>query len=267
MYAKNFTYDGTTLSSLGYTLCSFDNGSDRATGSEITFSTVALNKGNKYLLADYKYDKCLETTLYICKNPCNHSAQSDLIITPAEFSTLSRWLNKKNYRPLIFDATGWTDIIFEASFNVAAVLVGGDIYGLELQMTTNRPFAIKSAVTKTLTFTAASQAQTFNDDSDEIGFIYPTSMEVTCGAAGTLTLTNAIENRTTTVENCAANEKITFAYPVISSSSSGHTTLLNDFNYIFPRVANTSSSKVNSITASMACTVVIIYNPIIKIAV
>ena len=92
-------------------------------------------------------------------------------------------------------------------------------------------------------------------------------MEVTCGAAGTLTLTNAIENRTTTVENCVANEKITFAYPVISSSSSGHTTLLNVFNYIFPRVANTSSSKVNSITASMVCTVVIIYNPIIKIAV
>ena len=267
MYCRDFTYDGTTLSSLGYTLCSFDNGGERATGSEITFSTTPINKGAKHLLANYKYDKCLETTLYICKNPCGVEAQNDLIISPSEFSTLSRWLNKKNFRPLVFNATGWTGITFEASFNVAAVLVGGDMYGLELTMMTNKPFAMLAEVTTNLTFTSDALTRTFNDTSDEIGFIYPTSMEVTCGASGNLSITNAIENRTTVVKNCAANEKITFAYPSISTSNSSHTTLLDDFNYVFPRVANSSASKVNSITASMACTMVIKYRPIIKIAV
>lgn len=267
MYCKNFTYDGTTLSSLGYTLCSFDNGENRASGSEITFSTVAQNKGEKYLLADYKYDNCLSATLYICKNPCNVSAQTGLILTPSEISTLSRWLNKKEFRPLSFDATGWTNIILEASFNVSAVEVGGDVYGLELQMTTNKPFAMKSSVTKTLTFTAANQTQTFSDDSDEIGFIYPTSVQVTCGASGNLSLANALEGRTTVVNNCSSGEVITFTYPTLSSSASGHTALTDDFNYVFPRVANTSTSRANSVTASMACTVVITYNPIIKIVI
>lgn len=265
MYCKNFTYDGTALSSLGYVVCSFDNGGDRAVGSKISFSTVATNKGAKYLLADYKYDECLTTTLYICKNPCNVSSQSSLKLTPSDISSLSRWLNKKSFRPMIFDATNWTDIIFEASFNISAVEIGGDIYGLELEMVTNKPFAMKSAVTKTLSFTSANQTLTFTDDSDEIGFIYPTSCEVTCGASGTLTLTNTVENRATTVTNCSSGEKITFTYPTLSTNNASHTTLVENFNFIFPRVANTAASKTNSITASMACTVVIVYNPIVKI--
>lgn len=264
MYATNFTYDGTTLASLGCVLCQFDNGSERAVGSEITFDTVAVNKGNKYALADYKYENCLSTTLYICKNPCTHSEQDDLIISPSEMSTLSRWLNKKTFKPMIFDATDWTDIIFEASFNVSAVYVGADIYGLELSMKTNRPYAIKAEVTQTLSFTAGNLTKQFNDTSDEIGFIYPNSVEVTCGSAGNLSLTNAIENRTTTVKNCTANEKITFTYPSISSTVAAHD-LADDFNYIFLRVANTASSRVNAITASMPCTVVLKYNPVIKV--
>ena len=267
MYVKDFTYDGTTLSTLGYVVCSFDNGGERATGSEITFATAPINKGARHLLADYKYDKCLETTLYICKSPCNIDEQEDLSISPTEFSTLARWLNKKAFRPLVFDATDWTGITFEASFNVSAVLVGGEMYGLELAMKTNKPFAMLAEVTTTLTFTAGDLTKSFNDTSDEIGFIYPTSVEVTCAADGNLSLTNAIENRTTLVKNCVSGEKITFAYPSISTSRSGHTTLLDDFNYIFPRVANSAVSKANSITASMACTMVIKYRPIIKIVI
>lgn len=266
MYVKDFTYDGTTLSTLGYTVCSFDNGGERATGSEISFSTVPVQKGAKQLLADYKYDKCLEATFYICKSPCV-SEQKDMIITPEQFSTLARWLNKKTFRPLVFDATGWTDITFEASFNVSAVLVGGDMYGIELSMKTNRPFAVKAEVTSTLTFTSDALTKTLNDTSDEIGYIYPSSVEVTCGASGNLSITNALENRITIVKNCSANEKITFTYPSIASSNSGHTTLLDDFNYIFPRVANSAVSRANAITVSMACTMVIKYRPIIKIVV
>lgn len=267
MYCKNFTYDGISLSSLGYTLCSFDNGGERANGSEITFSTTPVNKGAKHLLADYKYDKCLETTLYICKTPCTVEEQKNLIISPSEFSALSRWLNKKTFRPLVFDATNWTDITFEASFNVSAVLVGGDMYGLELTMMTNRPFAVGAEVTKTLSFALGELTKSFNDISDEIGYIYPSSVEVTCGSSGNFSMINAIENRTTIVNNCTSGEKITFAYPSITSSNNGHTTLLDDFNYIFPRVANSSSSRANAITVSMPCSVVIKYKPIIKIAI
>jgi len=266
MYAKDFTYDGTTLSSLGYTLCSFGDERDAAMGSKISFSTVAVNKGERYLLADYKYDECLTTTLQICKNPCNIGSQNNLKISPSEISTLSRWLNKKSFRQMKFDATGWTDVIFEASFNISAIEVGGDIYGLELEMVTNRPFAVKSPVAKVMVFTEANQTQSFTDDSDEIGYIYPASVSVTCGLSGTLTLVWNMENRTTAVGNCTTNEVITFTYPTLASSNSSHTTLVDDFNFVFPRVANTAASRTNYVTASMPCTVVITYSPIVKVA-
>lgn len=264
MYATNFTYDGVTLASKGYILCEFSSGDNTRSGSKISFQTVPVNKGQKVLMADARYDECLTTTLHICKNMCNISNQENLKLTPAEVSDLSRWLNKKAFKSMIFDATGWSDIIFEASFNISTVEIGGEIYGLELEMITNRPFAVKTERTVTLTFTAGAQTQTFEDTSDEIGYIYPNSLEVTCGANGNLNF-NLEADRRTIVNNCTSGEKITFTYPTISSSNDEHTTLFDDFNYVFPRISNTAEERTVEVITSMACTMVIKYNPIIKV--
>ena len=264
MYAKDFTYDGTTLSSLGYTLCEFGSGDNTRSGSTISFSTVPIDKGQRYLLADAKYENCLTTTLQICKNMCNVSDQDNLKMTPTEVSSLSRWLNKKEFRPMVFNATGWTDIIFEASFNISAIEIGGDIYGLQLEMVTNRPFATKALTTKTLYFITGSLSQPLLDDSDEIGYIYPDQVKITLGAAGNLTLTSTIEGRISRFNNCANEEVITINYPAISTSVASHA-IQDDFNYIFPRVANTAVARTDTFTASLPCTVEIKYKPILKV--
>ena len=264
MYATNFTYDGVTLASKGYILCDFGSGDNTRPGSNISFSTVPTDKGQKFLLADAKYENCLTTTLYICKDMCNVSNQDNLKLTPADVSALSRWLNKKSFRPMIFDATGWSDIIFEASFNISAMEIGGDIYGLELEMVTNRPFATKALTTKTLTFATASATQTLEDTSDEIGYIYPDQVKITLGSAGNLTLSESIEGRSSVFNNCANSEVITINYPTITTSATGHA-IQNDFNYVFPRVANSASVRTDTWTASLPCTVEIKYKPIMKI--
>lgn len=264
MYATNFTYDGVTLASKGYILCNFGNGDETRPGSNITFSTVPMDKGQRFLLADAKYENCLTTTLQICKTMCNVSNQNNLKITPTEVSAISRWLNQKEYKPMIFDATGWTNITFEASFNVSAIEIGGEIYGLELEMVTNKPFATLSQVTKTLTFASANSTQTLEDTSDEVGYIYPDQVKITLSAAGNLTLSESIEGRQTKINNCANGEVITITYPTLSSSVSAHA-IQNDFNFVFPRVANSQSVRTDTWTASQPCVVEIKYKPIVKV--
>lgn len=264
MYAINFTYDGVTLASKGYMLCDFGSGDNTRPGSVITFSTAPTDKGQRFLLADTKYETCLTTTLSICKNPCNINSQDNLKLSPTEVSELSRWLNKKDYRPMIFDATGWSDIIFEASFNVSAIEIGGEIFGLELEMVTNRPFATKSQVTRTLTFTSGALSQTLEDISDEIGYIYPDQVKITLGSAGNLTLSESLESRQSVFNNCANSEVITINYPTISSNVSTHT-IQDDFNYVFPRIANSNLQRTDTWTASLPCTIEFKYRPIMKV--
>ena len=264
MYALDFSYDGITLSSMGYILCDFGSGDQTRPGSRISFSTVPINKGQKFLMADAKYEECLTTTLQICKNMCNISDQDDLILSPTDISALSRWLNKKQFKPMIFDADGWEDIIFEASFNVSTIEMGGNVYGIELEMVTNRPFATKGQITSTLTFTTENLEQELEDISDEIGYIYPDSYKITMGATGNLTIATAIEERETKISNCTNGEVITIAYPVVSTNNSSHD-IQNDFNYVFPRVANSATERTDTITVNQPCTIEIKYKPIIKV--
>lgn len=265
MFATDFTYDGVTLSSKGYMLCEFGSGNDTRAGSRISFTTVPIDKGQRFLLADAHYDECLTTTLHICKDLCTISNQDNLKLSPADVSALSRWLNQKEFKTMIFDATGWSDVIFEASFNISTIEIGGDIYGLELEMVTNRPFAVKSQVTKTLTFVSGSLSKTLEDTSDEIGYIYPDSYKITMGATGNLTITTAIESRQTKIDNCTNGEVITIAYPAISTSVSAHV-IQDDFNYVFPRVANSSAVRTDTITVNQPCVIEIKYKPIIKVS-
>lgn len=269
MYAKNFTYDNVTLSSLGYVLCDFENGSDRGTGSEITFTTIPTDKGHKHLMVDYKYDNCLTTTLFICKNPCNVGDQANLVLSPTDVSSLMRWLNKKEFRPLYFDATNYTDILFNATFNVSAVYIGGEIYGLELEMITDMPFAQLAIVSTTLEFSYANQSLQLKDTSDEIGYIYP-SVIVTCGASGELKLTNYLENRVTKITGCSQGEIIAMDYPTVTQltvppAEPFNHDLADCFNYVYFRIANTNATRFNVISCSMPARVQIIYRPIIKI--
>lgn len=269
MYAKDFYYDGVTLSSLGYVLCSFDGGSDRGVGSEISFVTIPTQRGAKQWLADYKYENCLSTTLYICKDPCHIGSQEDLILSPEDVSSMMRWLNRKEFKPFIFNNPDYSDITFNATFNVSAVYIGDEIFGLELQMTTDAPFATKPRVSYILEFTSPNQTLQLKDVSDEVGYVYP-RMIVTCGASGELRIHNALEDRTTIVKNCSEGEIIAFELPEISQLSLPPAEpfdhdLANDFNYVFPRIANTYYDRFNPITCSMPATIQISYEPIIKI--
>ena len=267
MIVTDFEYDGLLLSDFGCIMCSFEStGLETVTnGSNITFNTSPIFKGSKHVLTDTKYDECLTTTFEICKNPCLTDEFNDMKFTIEEVANMTRWLNRKEFLKFKLIKEGYENIYFEGSFNVNRKLLGSDVVGFELTLTTNRPFGMYEPIKKTFKITKNNQIEIFKDISDEIGFIYP-KVEITCNTNGTLKIHNAIEDRDTIIKNCKSGEVITMEYPIISSSLSSHA-IQNDFNFNFFRVANTYQERGNKLTFSIPCTMKIFYQPIRKVGV
>lgn len=264
---ENFEYDGLMLSDFGCIMCTFNNnGLETVTnGSNITFNTSPILNGDKHVLTGTKYNECLTTNFQICKNPCYHTTQQEMYFTVDEEVALMRWLNRKEFLKFKLIKEGYENIYFNGSFNIQKLVTGSDIVGFELNLVTNRPFAIYEDIKKTFTIIKNNQVEVFRDISDEIGYIYP-KVEITCSTTCDLVIHNELENRDTVIKNCIAGETIKMNYPVISSSISSHK-IQNDFNYNFFRIANTYKERTNKITFSHPCTMKISYNPIRKVGI
>ena len=264
MKAYDFEYDNLSLSSFGYTLCNFGSKGLQtiSNGSMITFNTVSTLNGAKHELTSVEYENCLETVLQICKNPCG---TDDFEMTIDELRILSRWLNRKGFYKFKILSDGYLDIYFEASFNISKIEIDGRLYGLELELKTNRPFALQEPKKETVKNLVSNGKHSVTDYSDVEGYIYP-EVEITLNESGNLSIYNAIENRTTYIANCVAGEVIKMNYPIIESSIVDHK-IQNDFNWNFFRIANTFKNKVNELTISLPCTMKITYSPTIKVGI
>lgn len=264
MEAYDFEYDGLNLSDIGFIICKFDS-TDLETitnGSQITFNTIPTRNGAKYELVSSEYTECLETTFQICKNPCEHQ---ELDISVEELRFLMKWLNRKEFHKFKLHKIGYDDLYFEASFHISKIVYGDKLYGLELNMHTNRPYALQDSKTILINNTITNGVHTILDPSDEEGYIYP-FMEIIINKAGNLSIYNALEPRTTTINNCKVGEIITLDYPTIETSLNSHN-IQNDFNWNFFRIANTFQTGKNDLTISLPCTIKMTYSPIIKIGI
>lgn len=146
MKASDFIYDGKKLSDFGFTICKFGSGglNTVSNGSKIMFNTVSSLGGSKHHLTSVQYDDCLEATIQICKFSCSDNVKE---ISSSEFRNLTKWLNRKKFLKLKILDEDYIDLYFEASFNVSKIELDGKLYGLELEVTTNRPFALKEPKT------------------------------------------------------------------------------------------------------------------------
>lgn len=262
MKAFDFEYANKNLSDFGLIICNFgDKGIDTVSdGSEITFNTVSIQNGVKSELVSTVYESNLETTLQICKYSCTGGMQE---ITATEHRELTKWLSRKRFLKFKILDEDNIDLYHEAIINVGKIELDGKLMGLELSVTTNRPFALKEPKNITIKNTEQNGKHSINDISHEEGHIYPYT-EITLTSGGNLNIHNAIENRDTYIANCVAGEVITMDYPIIQSSISSHN-IQNDFNWNFFRVANTFENSRNDLTISLPCIIKIKYSPIVKV--
>lgn len=262
MKANDFEFNGKRLSDFGFIICNFgDLGLNTVSnGSYITFNTTPSLDGAIYRLTSTIYDECLETTIQICKNPCTGNISE---ISSTELRELMKWLNRKTFLKLKFLSEEYIDTYCEAIINVSRIEIDGKVYGLELEIKTNRPFMLKEPRIIKINNTEVDGKHSINDTSYEEGHIYPKT-EIVISEDGDLNIYNAIEDRTTFIKNCVQGEVISMDYPVISSSISSHN-IQNDFNWNFFRVANTYDNSRNDLTISLPCSIKIEYSPIVKV--
>ena len=264
MKAFDFEFDGHSLSDFGFIICRFGSEGLQtvSNGSQITFNTVSTQNGSKHELTSTEYKDCLKSNFQICKNICNFGNSE---ISVDELRVLSRWLNREKFCKFKILNNEYLDIYFEASFNINKIEIDGKLYGLELNLITNRPFALQEPKNIILEHEDINEAKTVVDLSDIEGYIYP-EIEIIVNESGNLSIHNDIEDRTTYIANCVSGEKINMNYPMIKSSISSHQ-IQNDFNWNFFRIANTLRNNINTLTISLPCTISITYSPTVKVGI
>ena len=262
MKAFDFEYDNRKLSDFGFIICTFGSkGLETVSnGSQITFNTISALGGSKHELISTEYEDCLGTTIQICKNSC---AGDVMEISSIEFREMTRWLNRKKFLKFKILDENYIDLFYEAIINVSRIEMDGKLVGLELEIFTNRPFALKEPRIINIKNLVENGKYSLNDTSYEEGYIYPHT-EIIISESGDLKIHNAIENRDTYIANCVAGEIITMDYPVIQSSISSHN-IQNDFNWNFFRVANTFDNSRNDLTISIPCVIKVEYCPVVKV--
>lgn len=264
MKSYDFEYDGLNLSDKGFIICKFssDGIETFSNGSYITFNTVSTLRGSKHELSSTEYGECLATTLQICKHPCR---TEDAEISVDEMRDVMRWLNRKEFHKFKLLNDEYINIFFEASFNVSRVEINGKLVGFELDVITNRPYALHEPIPMTFKNLQENGVFKIHSQSDDEGYIYP-EMEITINSDGNFEMFNDFENRTMRIANCKAGEVITVNYPIIQSSLDEHK-IQNDFNWKFFRIANTLRNRLNKITISIPCTIKLKYSPIVKVGI
>lgn len=264
MKSFDFEYDGVRLSDKGFIICKFGSGGIEtvSNGSYITFNTIPTRKGAKHELTSSEYSECLTTIIQICKHPCLSDSE---VVSVEEEREIMKWLNRKEFHKFKPIDAEYIDIFFEASFNVSKVESDGKIYGFELEVVTNRPYALQEPVLLYLKNIVPNGEKRIYSKSDEEGHIYP-DMEITIAHDGDFELFNSFENRTMRIANCKAGEVIRVQYPIIESSIAEHK-IQNDFNWKFFRIANTLKEKANDITISIPCTIKMVYSPVVKVGI
>lgn len=269
MYALDFEYDGHYLSDFGFIICDFNGSSGAQTatiGSNITFNTVSRRRGTRHSLISTQYGDRLQTKFHICKDPELHD---DMMITNSEYRDLMRWLNRNEFLKFQVlyeykDDTSREPCYFNASFNIAKVTIGDVLYGLELNMETDRPFGYGEEQICKKKVLSANSPITFYDTSDEFASSY-VSMKIICADAGDIVIRSSPANTTTVIKNCAAGEEIFLDGDtlIITTSRITHK-ICQDFNFVFPKIHNSHENNANKITISLPCSIEIKYTPIIK---
>ena len=147
MKAIDFEFNNRRLSEFGMVLCQFGGSKGLETvtdGVPISFTTVPTMHGFKHNLTSSQYEECLETTWQVCKHVCNGGIQE---ITSTEHRNITAWLCRPRFLKLkLFDEDN-IDLYHEAKISVSRIEIDGKLYGLELNIQTNRPFALKEPKT------------------------------------------------------------------------------------------------------------------------
>lgn len=179
-----------------------------------------------------------------------------------------KWLNRKEFHKLaLIDRYEPMQnlIYYDGSFNINRIQFGGILIGLELTFVQSRPFGYTGQVTRKFTI-EKNGSFVIGVESDEFGTIAPDQVKITLYESGDLYLSNDREYDGTCIKNCSSGEVITInCVSQIAQTQVQSHKLYDDFNFHFIGLVNQFGNNINTITASIPCTIEIKYTPICKV--
>ena len=280
MNFTDFEYNGRRLSEFGCIICNINSGGGLETkdiGNKITFNKLNFNGKNnakRFKLINTSYEETFTTSFEIMKYNCNNI--NDNYMTDDEARLLMRWLNQKTFHKfkMIYADGQFSNIYYNGSFNVQAIILGEKILGLSLTFESESPYGFYEPITYDMDFSNDDKEFCIYDSSDESGFIYP-EVKIEILENGNLTLSNSMSEEKTIINGCAVGEIIMLdGNNKLISSNKRDSTVSNYFNYDFPKVINKNDELYsegefakNVYTASLKCNISLSYSPIAKIGV
>lgn len=267
----DFIYDGKRLSAFGCTIVLFEDEKkgEIETDSKYSFNHISLMRGKRQPFITSVYEDPLKMEIYIAKDACvieGDLKTSDLIISPTEMTRIKRWLVRPTAHKLSVIGGGCDNVYWMGSFELEEYIFGDGRIGAHLTFECDAPFGYYQDVT----FTGDIEANgsfVFNCSSDEIGWLYPNTFEITVNQDGDLEITNQYDDRVTKINNCTTGEIIRFDKILQVSSSVVEHKIANDFNYTFYRINNSLDSVENSIETNLSISFTMTYSPIAKVVI
>lgn len=260
---KNFQYDNEYASDYQLMICFFNevSGVDITdSGSQLSNEQVKIVGTDEFLTINNNYSAPLSFVFQTCKmdNNC-----SPIEITPEEFSNINRWVNRKESHKFKIDKNGYEGIYFLGRFNIKAIKINNIVYGVEFTFTSDYPYGFADQITQSY---SGKEFMVYNH-SDEIGYLSPITI-ITCNEAGTLRITNDMDNEIFELTDCIANEVITIDNKnmVITSNNLNHK-LYNCFNYNYIKLCNTYNERRNNFTSTLNINMEIKYSPVRKVGI
>lgn len=272
MILEDFEYNSELLSDKGCMVCSIttSNNNSVSMGATLSFDSIVNNATNVTENLRANYGENITATFDICKKECKSGITTTF--TKEEISHFKKWLSSKTthkFIPIYDNDESYDMIYYYGTFtSVDAIVLAGEVVGLTLTFTANAPWGYVDNVDFIADITEAGGSFSMFNESDEIGYCYPSEVVITCNADGDLKIENNLDTKSCKVANCKSGEVLTLdcANRIITSSIA-HEKLYNDFNYFYPRMVITEDSDNNIFTASIPCSVRIAYSSIRKVGI
>lgn len=142
MYCTNFTYADDSSLEHGLMICSFNGGgNENINGGKAEIVTVKAPHSDQWLKIHAAYNEPLSFSFEICKKPREiiHS-NADFSFSPEEQIAIKRWLERKEFHYLSFDADGMENIYFFSQIKATEQISGNRIVGYHLEVLCDAPW-------------------------------------------------------------------------------------------------------------------------------
>ena len=259
IYANSLIYDGKSSIEHSLKIANFNNsGLTIGEGTTIELDTIQIGDKKKSITA--KYSDAISIKVQLIKNDYTE-------ITNWEFQAYMRWYlrNDNKYYYLQFVQPDYEEIFFRVKCtSCKSISVANRVVGIELTFQTDAPYGYSKEYTDTYNF--GTVLTPFINFSEEIGEIYP-DLTINITEDCTIALYNNLTKKTTQIDDCVANEVITYNAQTEEWLSSTNRNVIASYNFVPFSLANVLNTRKNLLSFYGSGTVTLKYRLIKKVGV